>query len=233
MDNKKLNILLIEDNDGDAFLIRFYLLDTYPDAYDLKHVSYLKQGLTELSERHYDIVLTDLGLPDSFGIDTVKEILKFYPNQCVIVMTGLNDEQLGLSTLSAGAQEYLVKGKFDSKILHSTIRYALERFHASKDTGSESIHNIAYSSLKTLLEMISGALFMFDEEGTLLYAEGGIIPAGVGNAIDWIERTGLSKKIANGNFDSNQTVADNGKVFHLTFKQNSLKQLAVLVQLAR
>jgi len=158
MSKKKLDILLIEDNPGDAFLIKFYLEDQYSEEYNLHHVDYLKYGLEALATKPYDIVLLDLDLPDSDRKDTVKRVMEAFPKVLLIVLTGLNDEEVGLSTVNAGAQDFIVKGKFDGKVLHSKIRFALERFNQqSNDSGAWSKDH--ESALNTVLSL-SNAVYV-------------------------------------------------------------------------
>lgn len=81
--------------------------------------------------------------------------------------------------------------------------------------------------------MISSTLLIFDSDGTLLYTEGSIISAGMGNAIDWVERTGLAKRMSQGSLENSCSVSDAGRIFQVTFKTNANNQIAVLVQLSR
>ena len=161
MSKKKLDILLIEDNPGDAFLIKFYLEDQYSEEYTFHHVDYLKYGLEALASKPYDIVLIDLDLPDSFGIDTVKRVMEAYPKQLLIVLTGLNDEEVGLSTVNAGAQDFIVKGKFDGKVLHSKIRYAIERFN-QQSNDNDSWSKDTESALNTVLSLSNSVYVEMD-----------------------------------------------------------------------
>lgn len=120
-------ILLIEDNEGDARLVEIYLLDS-----DLRHCTVvnkqtLKEGLEELRKQKFAAVLLDLSLPDSRGFNTLETLLKHFPQENIIVMTGLSDYQLGLASIKAGAQDFLVKGQFEPEILAKTLRYSIER----------------------------------------------------------------------------------------------------------
>lgn len=166
MDKKKLNILLIEDNPGDAFLIKFYLEDKYSGEYNFHHVDYLKLGLEALAKDQYDAVLLDMDLPDSFGIDTVKEIMSKFPQQLVLVLTGLNDEEVGLKTINAGAQDYLVKGKFDGKLLHSTILHAAERVNSlnEKKVDTSPGENHCRDALIRVIEIIDSVYMEIEED---------------------------------------------------------------------
>ena len=126
--DKPLNILLIEDNPGDAFLIKFYLEESIFKNARLIHAEFLKTGLDLLSKNAFDIILLDLNLPDSKGIETLQQILDMVVDSVVIVLTGLSDEELGVQTVKMGAQDFLIKGQFDGKVLTSSVRYAFERY---------------------------------------------------------------------------------------------------------
>ena len=127
MNTSLVKILLIEDNPGDARLVEILLEES--DFLDCKIIN--KQSLTEgieaLSEEDFDIVLLDLTLPDSRGFDTLQRLIQAHPDVNVIVMTGLSDKALGLNAVKVGAQDFLMKGGFDSDLLAKTLRYAIER----------------------------------------------------------------------------------------------------------
>jgi len=126
---RQFKVLLIEDNPGDAFLIKFYLEEeSAGSAYELEHTEFLEEGLQKLEANSYDVVLLDLGLPDCSGLETLKKLLEHSPESLVIVLTGLTDEETGVKTVQMGAQDFLVKGQFDGKVLNQSIRFASERF---------------------------------------------------------------------------------------------------------
>lgn len=128
MSAQELKVLLIEDNPGDAFLIKFYLGESAAPIFHVSHAETVKAGLQLLSETKFDLILSDMNLPDSFGMDTIKTIVSNYPGNLIMVLTGLADEEVGLETVRFGAQDYLVKGKFDGKVLISSVLFAFERF---------------------------------------------------------------------------------------------------------
>ncbi len=125
--DKTLKLLLIEDNPGDTFLIKFYLEESKTTKYKITHVDFLSSALKMIDKNAYDLVLLDLNLPDSMGIGTLAEILKSKRDLLVIVLTGVSDENLGIKAVQLGANDFLTKGKFDSMLLNSSIRYAFER----------------------------------------------------------------------------------------------------------
>lgn len=124
---KKTRILLIEDNTADAKLVELYLNESIIIDPEITRVVELKKGLLMLEETDFDAVLLDLTLPDSSGFDTLRTMLNEFPDQTVIVMTGLEDETVALNSVKAGAQDFIVKGQFDSTLLSRTITYAIER----------------------------------------------------------------------------------------------------------
>lgn len=147
---QELKVLLIEDNPGDAFLIKFYLGESVTPAFQVSHAENMKSALEFLGQSKYDIIISDMNMPDSFGVDTIKTILGNYPGNLVIVLTGLTDEEVGLETVRYGAQDFLVKGKFDGKVLISSVMFAFERFKLNKEIDEE---NSRLSNLQKLLNV--------------------------------------------------------------------------------
>ncbi len=152
---EELKVLLIEDNQGDAFLIKFYLGESTSPVFNVSHAETVKVALDLLAENRFDMILSDMNLPDSFGVDTIKTILSKYPGNLVVVLTGLTDEAVGLETVRYGAQDFLVKGKFDGKVLLSTVLFAFERFklHKQLDNVSKQLdeENLRLESIQRLL----------------------------------------------------------------------------------
>ncbi len=124
---KNIKILLIEDNPGDAYLIGEQLEEFANFTYKLKNVETLNEALNVLKEQTFDVILLDLGLPDSDGINTFLRIYNKNPLIPIIILTGLNDETIGSYAVKKGAQDYLVKGQIEGRLLQSTIQYSIER----------------------------------------------------------------------------------------------------------
>ncbi len=120
-------VLLIEDNPGDADLIREYLRDVRASRIQLEQAGTLAGGLQCLARESYQAVLVDLGLPDSWGLDTFRRVRGQAPEAAIIVVSGVGDESLALEAVQEGAQDYLVKGEIDSGNLERALRYAIER----------------------------------------------------------------------------------------------------------
>lgn len=125
-----MRILLIEDNDDDACLIR-EMLQTKNDAgVDLEWVDRMAKGLRRLAEGKVDLILLDLSLPDSQGLETFDKVQAYAPDLPVVVLTGLDDEAMAVQAVRRGTQDYLVKGRLDGDLLSRAIRYAFERKQA-------------------------------------------------------------------------------------------------------
>lgn len=146
----ELKVLLLEDNPGDAFLLKFYLSESANPVFTVNHAETLKAALDMLAEGKYDIIISDMNLPDSFGVDTIKSILQKHPGNMLIVLTGLTDEEVGLETVRYGAQDFLVKGKFDGKVLISSVMFAFERFKLNSRILEE---NTRLDMMQQLLEV--------------------------------------------------------------------------------
>jgi predicted heme/steroid binding protein/uncharacterized membrane protein/ActR/RegA family two-component response regulator len=124
---EKIKILLIEDNPGDARLIKEMLAEEKSVLFDLDWKDTLSKGLERLAQGGIDVILLDLSLPDSTGFDTVARTQTQSPLVPIVVMTGLNDETLAMTAVKKGAQDYLIKGQVDSNHLSRSIRYAIAR----------------------------------------------------------------------------------------------------------
>ncbi len=122
-----LQVLLVEDNPGDARLVSEALADAGTGQFVLTQVDTLADGLALLKQRSFDAMLLDLSLPDSQGLHTLERTLEQAPGIPVIVLTMLNDENLGIRAVQIGAQDYLLKGRSDHELLVRSVRYAIER----------------------------------------------------------------------------------------------------------
>jgi DNA-binding response OmpR family regulator len=121
-----MKILLIEDNPGDVRLVKEMLAEENA-GFELTHAERLEEGVQYLKKNGYDVVLLDLNLPDSEGFGTFTELHAQNPEKPIIILTGMDDKELGLDSVKKGAQDYLVKGKFDSLLLMRSIVYSIER----------------------------------------------------------------------------------------------------------
>ncbi|HXN03093.1 MAG TPA: diguanylate cyclase response regulator [Candidatus Dormibacteraeota bacterium] len=122
-------VLLVEDNPGDARLVREALHDGAPDQFTVQVADSLQHALASLGPgvEEVDVILLDLSLPDSQGLETYRAIHARDPEVPVLVLSGLNDESVALKAVNEGAQDFLRKSKVDSELLPRAIRYAIER----------------------------------------------------------------------------------------------------------
>jgi signal transduction histidine kinase len=130
-----IKVLLIEDNPGDARLIKEYLSEIPCKAFEMEWVDRLSEGLKHLDGK--DVAVLDLTLPDSMGLDTFKRVHSEAPALPVIVLTGNDDDSLALKALQDGAQDYLVKGQVSGQLLARSIRYSIERKRIDEALKSE------------------------------------------------------------------------------------------------
>jgi CheY-like chemotaxis protein len=133
------HILLIEDNPGDAQLVKIYMKDA-AFKYELFVADTFFEGTDILNKQEIDLVLLDLSLPDSQGFKTLNRYMELTQTIPVIVLTGVNNEIVGNQAVKAGAQDFLVKGQFDGKLLGRAVRYAIQRnkeFQKLEDTKRE------------------------------------------------------------------------------------------------
>ncbi len=135
-------MLLIEDNAGDAALLKGFLTQS-PIHFEVKHALAMSRAAEELAREKPDAVLLDLGLPDSQGLATLAQTRKIAPNTPVVVLTGLQDSELALQALQEGAQDYLVKGTVQSQSLVQSLRYAIERQKLQAETEQLRLEQIA------------------------------------------------------------------------------------------
>ncbi len=120
-------VLLIEDNPGDARLIREMLMEEPASAFRLDYADRLARGLEVLARGNVALVLLDLSLPDSLGMESFAKVYAHSPRIPIIVLTGNDDHALALAAVKSGAQDYLVKGKIDRELLVRAMQYSIER----------------------------------------------------------------------------------------------------------
>ncbi len=126
MSNQRTQVLLIEDNPGDADLVRLRLIEG-SNPVDVNCVNRLSDGLAALAVKLPAVVLLDLNLPDSHGAETFRKVLEKAPGVPVVILSGQDDELLAIKAVHQGVQDCLVKGDITSKHLERSMRYAVER----------------------------------------------------------------------------------------------------------
>lgn len=122
-----MKMLLVEDNPGDARLLIELLRESRLEGHEVEAVTTLSAARRALESRNFDVVLLDLSLPDSQGLDTVRAGLAAAGDAAIVVLTGLDDDAIALRAVNAGAQDYLAKGELDGRLLVRAIRHARER----------------------------------------------------------------------------------------------------------
>jgi DNA-binding NarL/FixJ family response regulator len=126
-------VLLIDDEPAQAWLVRDYLQSVTQTRLDLELAETVADGLQRLGAGDIQVLLLDLSLPDSIGTDTFTKVHDRFPDLPVVVLTSLEDEELGSRLVQLGAQEYLVKGQINGPILLRALRYAVERRQAQAE----------------------------------------------------------------------------------------------------
>jgi DNA-binding NtrC family response regulator len=200
VDKEKIKVLLIEDDASDLFLIKKMLAEEGDNSFSLEHTDNLSKGLGRLNKTDFDVVLLDLGLPDSWGLETFITIHAQAPQVPIVVLSGLDDKSLAINAVHNGAQDYLVKGDINSTALQRCLRYAIERKQSQKALWikdrviESSVNSIAITDLQGHLTYANNSLLkLWEYEG---------IEDIVGRAIDefwyrtpktlWIKETVLS-----------------------------------------
>ena len=120
-------VFLLEDNSGDAYLIKQQLSELDDLEFEIVEAQYLSDAIAILKERKFDAVLLDLMLPDSQGLETFFAIDRQTPDTAIIVISAMSEKDLAIQAVREGAQDYLAKGEIQSNTLSKTIRYAIER----------------------------------------------------------------------------------------------------------
>jgi signal transduction histidine kinase len=128
-----LQVLIVEDNAGDARLLREMFSKESPGSFALTHILRMQEAEAHLAKGGVDILLLDMGLPDGHGLDTVRRARLVAPGVPMIVLTGLDDELLAAEAMKEGAQDYLIKGQIENRALPRALRYAIERHQMQKE----------------------------------------------------------------------------------------------------
>ncbi len=124
---RPIRVLLVEDSPSDAELLQEALLETEAEGFQFVLAESLTEALESLHKNSFDVLLLDLSLPDSFGTETFRKAREKAPNLPIVVLTGTDNEILGLQAVRHGVQDYLIKGQSDGRLVARAIRYAIER----------------------------------------------------------------------------------------------------------
>lgn len=162
MNATSLNVILIEDDQADAQLIEDLLKQSAEQRYSLTRSTSLKEGLARAADGTFDIMLLDLYLPDSQGLDTLRNAYQKAPHLPIVVLTGLSDYKMGTKAIQAGAQDYLIKDEITLPLLTRFIRNAVERKQLL--TELQQKENFAQSILNSLPAHVA----VLDRDGTIV-----------------------------------------------------------------
>jgi signal transduction histidine kinase len=141
---KPLQVLLVEDNAGDARLLHEMFRKEKAGSFVLTHLVRMTEAVAHLERGGVDIVLLDMGLPDGHGLDTVRRAQAAAPQVPVIVLTGLDDEALAAQAMKEGAQDYLIKGQIESRALPRALRHAVERHRMQQEAERIRVHQLQF-----------------------------------------------------------------------------------------
>lgn len=161
-DYQTIRVLLIEDDEGDVLLIREHLSEENKVAFRLERVDSLRVAVELLGRIQFDIVLLDLGLPDSSGIETFDRFHEACQTTPIIILTGLDDEEFAVDRMKSGAQDYIVKGEISGRLLTRSIRYAIERYKLKVEL-ENSLREI--KTLQGFLPICASCKKIRDDEG--------------------------------------------------------------------
>src|SRR4051794_7587523 len=136
-----LRVLSVEDNPGDAILVREMLRDASTDRFVLRNADRLSAAVECLLDGAVDCVLLDLSLPDAEGLEALAQVRTVALDVPIIVLTGRSDEVLAVQAVHEGAQDYLIKGQVDARLLSRSINYAIERKRAEVELAHQAMHD--------------------------------------------------------------------------------------------
>lgn len=166
-----MHVLIVEDNPGDARLLRVWLSESRSPRFRVSHVARLADAGAHAEAIAYDAVLLDLSLPDSHGVDTVTRFREHSPDAAIVVVSGLEDARVATDSVHHGAQEYLVKGDINGRSLSAAITRAVVRHRLA--TGALKLVEQARASsarLRGILHQLPDGLLIHDAAGLVAYA---------------------------------------------------------------
>jgi PAS domain S-box-containing protein len=162
MFGKPINVLMIEDNPIEALLVTKILETTDSPKFALVQAESLAKGMELLTGGGIDLVMLDLGLPDSWGFDTLIKVLHQAPELPIVVLTSRDDDDSIMQAVIQGAQDYLIKGQFDSNLLIRSLCYAFERKRVEQILKEEC--DLGYA----ILDAISSLVLVLDPQGHII-----------------------------------------------------------------
>lgn len=170
MRKSKVEILVIEDNPGDAMLIKLLLEECLGNICEVIQYEKLDEGIRELINRRYDLILLDLNLPDSNGLNTLRKCLGPGFNIPIIILTGLDDYKVGSEAIKLGAEDFLVKDNLNPEIIQKSIFYSIERFNIKNELKLKSDEvEQKRNQLNLILNKMFDAVLIIDNKGIIRY----------------------------------------------------------------
>lgn len=210
--NPQLNVLLVEANPKDALLLQNTLGKPDPSQYNLTHVKKLSEALNSLVEHNFDLVLLDLTLPDSWGLNTVMRVHEQTPEVPIIVLTETDDESLAIKAVQEGTQDYLVKGQVNANLLERSMRYAIERHRM-----------LAQLRAMSLTDDLTG---LYNRRGFMTLTEQQLKMADrtkVNKALLFADLDNLKQiNDTHGHKEGNQALIDTANIFKDTFRDSDI-----------
>ncbi len=170
VDHPIQRLLLVEDNAGDARLLREMLSEGGANGIEWTHVESLAAAEKHLADCEVDLILLDLGLPDAQGLETLRRAKLAAPSVPVVVLSGLDDESLALESLHQGAEDYLVKGQISARELRRSMRHAVEREGLKEEVLAEKgSSRMAGELFQALVENVPDIIARFSPDLRHLY----------------------------------------------------------------
>jgi PAS domain S-box-containing protein len=164
--NKKIHILLIEDNESDLRLVELYLKEAFPANYLLVTADRLTKAVEYLTAGNFDVILSDLALPDSYGMDTFNKVFSLAKGIPVIVLTGYGDETFGINAVQNGAADFLNKNVLDANLLRRAILYSIERSKMQKELMAHTLQvEESEKKYRSLFEDSKDSIYISTPEG--------------------------------------------------------------------
>lgn len=165
----KIKTLLLEDNPGDVRLVQEALAQSKSTQVEWITSTHLEDALDKINHTKFDIVLLDLSLPDSQGLNTFLRFQTLIPNIPIVILTGTDDETLALEAVQKGAQDYLVKGQIPGDSLMRAIRYAIERQQLQQKLAEAQQQLVETERLRVLIETAGAAAHEINQPLTAVF----------------------------------------------------------------